>query len=92
MSYLPCPHCDERIDVFGTGGGAAVADTLTRLTGAPVPLLGEVPIDPRLREAGDAACRWCSPTRTRPRPQQLTQDRARTWPAGRAAWPAASSA
>jgi ATP-binding protein involved in chromosome partitioning len=54
MSYLPCPHCDERVDVFGTGGGQAVADTLTRLTGAPVPLLGEIPIDPRLREAGDA--------------------------------------
>jgi ATP-binding protein involved in chromosome partitioning len=54
MSYLPCPHCDERIDVFGHGGGIAVADALTRLTGAPVPLLGEVPIDTRLREAGDA--------------------------------------
>jgi ATP-binding protein involved in chromosome partitioning len=54
MSYLPCPHCDERIDVFGHGGGLAVADTLTRLTGAPVPLLGEIPIDTRLREAGDA--------------------------------------
>jgi ATP-binding protein involved in chromosome partitioning len=54
MSYLPCPHCAERIDVFGTGGGLAVAETLTRLTGAPVPLLGEIPIDTRLREAGDA--------------------------------------
>jgi ATP-binding protein involved in chromosome partitioning len=53
MSYLPCPHCGERVDVFGSGGGVAVADTLTKLTGAPVPLLGEVPIDPRLREAGD---------------------------------------
>ncbi len=53
MSYLPCPHCGERVDVFGSGGGPAVADTLTKLTGAPVPLLGEVPIDPRLREAGD---------------------------------------
>src|SRR3984885_14406497 len=54
MSYLPCPHCGERVEVFGAGGGQAVADTLTRLTGAPVPLLGEVPIDTRLREAGDA--------------------------------------
>ncbi|HEY2507149.1 MAG TPA: Mrp/NBP35 family ATP-binding protein [Streptosporangiaceae bacterium] len=53
MSYLPCPHCGERVDVFGTGGGIAVAATLTRLTGAKVPLLGEVPIDTRLREAGD---------------------------------------
>ncbi len=54
MSYLPCPHCGERIDVFGTGGGQVVADTLTRLTGAKVPLLGEVPIDTKLREASDA--------------------------------------
>jgi ATP-binding protein involved in chromosome partitioning len=54
MSYLPCPHCGERVEVFGAGGGQAVADTLTRLTGAPVPVLGEVPIDTRLREAGDS--------------------------------------
>jgi ATP-binding protein involved in chromosome partitioning len=54
MSYLPCPHCGERVEVFGSGGGQAVADTLTRLTGASVPLLGEIPIDTRLREAGDA--------------------------------------
>jgi ATP-binding protein involved in chromosome partitioning len=53
MSYLPCPHCGERVDVFGAGGGAAVADTLTRVVGARVPLLGQVPIDIRLREAGD---------------------------------------
>ncbi len=53
MSYLPCPHCGERVDVFGSGGGAAVAETLTRVVGAPVPVLGQVPIDMRLREAGD---------------------------------------
>src|SRR5450755_2051316 len=53
MSYLPCPHCGERVEIFGAGGGQAVADTLGRITGAPVPLLGEIPIDTRLREAGD---------------------------------------
>src|SRR5215813_5083286 len=53
MAYLPCPHCDERIEVFGKGGGPAVAQTLSRLTGAEVPLLGQVPIDLGLREAGD---------------------------------------
>jgi ATP-binding protein involved in chromosome partitioning len=53
MSYLPCPHCGERVYVFGTGGGDAVADTLTRIVGARVPVLGQVPIDVRLREAGD---------------------------------------
>jgi ATP-binding protein involved in chromosome partitioning len=54
MSYLPCPHCGERVEVFGSGGGLAVAETLTRLTGTPVPVLGEIPIDTRLREAGDS--------------------------------------
>jgi ATP-binding protein involved in chromosome partitioning len=53
MSGLPCPHCGEIVDVFGTGGGQAVADALTRLTGAQVPLLAQVPIDPRLRQGGD---------------------------------------
>ncbi|MEU6792821.1 Mrp/NBP35 family ATP-binding protein [Nonomuraea wenchangensis] len=53
MSWLPCPHCDERISVFGEGGGQTVADALTRILGARVPLLGQVPIDMRLREGGD---------------------------------------
>jgi ATP-binding protein involved in chromosome partitioning len=53
MSYLPCPHCGERVEVFGSGGGTAVAEALTRITGAPVPLLGQIPLDVRLREGGD---------------------------------------
>jgi ATP-binding protein involved in chromosome partitioning len=53
MSWMPCPHCGEQISVFGSGGGQAVADALTRIVGAPVPVLGRVPIDIRLREGGD---------------------------------------
>ncbi|MCH6162401.1 Mrp/NBP35 family ATP-binding protein [Streptomyces marispadix] len=53
MSGMPCPHCDEMVDVFGTGGGARVADGLTKTTGTDVPVLGAVPIDLRLREGGD---------------------------------------
>ncbi|NUW35234.1 Mrp/NBP35 family ATP-binding protein [Nonomuraea sp. SMC257] len=53
MAWLPCPHCDERIAVFGEGGGQTVADALTRTLGSRVPLLGQVPIDLRLREGGD---------------------------------------
>ncbi len=53
MSYLPCPHCDERVEVFGSGGGQRVADGLSRSVGAPVPLLGQIPLDMRLREGGD---------------------------------------
>jgi ATP-binding protein involved in chromosome partitioning len=53
MAGLPCPHCGEMIDVFGAGGGQAVADSLTHILDTPVPLLGSVPIDPRVREGGD---------------------------------------
>jgi ATP-binding protein involved in chromosome partitioning len=41
------------VDVFGSGGGEAVAAALTRVSGTTVPLLGKVPIDVRLREGGD---------------------------------------
>jgi ATP-binding protein involved in chromosome partitioning len=53
MSGMPCPHCGEMVDVFGTGGGQTVADALTRATGAKVPVLGHIPIDVRLRQGGD---------------------------------------
>jgi ATP-binding protein involved in chromosome partitioning len=53
MSGMPCPHCDEIVDVFGTGGGQRVADGLTKATGAEVPVLGSIPVDLRLREGGD---------------------------------------
>jgi ATP-binding protein involved in chromosome partitioning len=54
MSYLVCGHCGEKEFIFGSGGGEAVAEALTRLAGTPVPLLGQVPLDTRLREGGDA--------------------------------------
>jgi ATP-binding protein involved in chromosome partitioning len=53
MSWLQLPD-GSRLDVFGAGGGQSVADSLSRAVGAPVPLLGQVPLDPRVREAGDA--------------------------------------
>ncbi|WP_461007695.1 Mrp/NBP35 family ATP-binding protein [Streptomyces capparidis] len=53
MSGMPCPHCGEMVDVFGTGGGQRVAEGLTRTTGTNVPVLGAIPIDVRLREGGD---------------------------------------
>ena len=57
MSYLDveCPHCggSHRVDVFGTGGGAEVASTLTKRLGYAIPLLAEVPLDPSVRVGGD---------------------------------------
>lgn len=48
MSGMVCPHCDEEIDVFGTGGGERLARELG------VPFLGRIPLDPSIRRAGDA--------------------------------------
>ena len=58
MSYLAavCPHCgrEHRYDVFGHGGGLDVAETLSTRLGYPVPLLGQIPLDPQIREGGDS--------------------------------------
>lgn len=47
MSYFVCPHCGEREEIFGSGGGREAAETLG------VPLLAQVPLMPALREGGD---------------------------------------
>ena len=52
MSWLEQPD-GSRLEVFGSGGGATVADSLSRATGTAVALLGQVPLDVSLREAGD---------------------------------------
>jgi ATP-binding protein involved in chromosome partitioning len=52
MSWMELPD-GTRMEVFGSGGGQVVADSLTRAIGAPVPLLGQVPLETRLRECGD---------------------------------------
>jgi ATP-binding protein involved in chromosome partitioning len=48
MSYLQCPHCDERIDVFSHGGGKTTASDMN------VHFLGELPLDPKVRVGGDS--------------------------------------
>ncbi|MDI6099858.1 P-loop NTPase [Actinoplanes sp. NEAU-A12] len=53
MSWLELPD-GSRMEVFGTGGGQTVADSLSKTIGARVPLLGQIPLDTRVREAGDA--------------------------------------
>jgi ATP-binding protein involved in chromosome partitioning len=52
MSWLELPS-GERIEVFGAGGGARVAASLTKAVGATVPLLGQIPLDTEVRETGD---------------------------------------
>ena len=48
MSYLECPHCHERIDVFSHGGGRRTAEQMQ------VHFLAELPLDPQVRMGGDS--------------------------------------
>src|SRR5687767_13976162 len=47
MSWFECPHCGKPTAIFGTGGGKRLADELE------LPLLGEIPLYPRVYEGGD---------------------------------------
>jgi len=47
MSWFVCPHCGEKTTIFGEGGGEETAQTLG------VPLLGQIPLVPAIREGGD---------------------------------------
>ncbi len=53
MSGLLMPD-GTTMQIFGEGGGRQVAERLTRVVGADVPLLGQVPLDPALVAAGDS--------------------------------------
>jgi len=48
MSWFVCPHCGQRETIFGEGGGHEAAETLG------VELIGQIPLQPSLREGGDA--------------------------------------
>jgi ATP-binding protein involved in chromosome partitioning len=47
MSYFICPGCQDRHEIFGSGGGEKIAKQFS------VPFLGKVPLQPRIREGGD---------------------------------------
>ncbi len=53
MSYLELPATGERMEIFGSGGAEQVAATLSTRFGYDVPVLGQVPLDQRLRIGGD---------------------------------------
>jgi Mrp family chromosome partitioning ATPase/predicted Fe-Mo cluster-binding NifX family protein len=48
MSGFACPHCNQSIDLFGSGGGFKTALAMN------VPYLGRIPIDPKMVECSDA--------------------------------------
>ncbi len=47
MSWFECPHCGKPSPIFGSGGGERLAKELE------LPLLGQVPLVPRVMEGGD---------------------------------------
>ncbi|MGW8160769.1 MAG: P-loop NTPase [Desulfobulbales bacterium] len=47
MSGFICPHCDQPVDIFGTGGGKKTALEFN------LPFLGNVPMDPKVVAGGD---------------------------------------
>lgn len=48
MSYFHCPHCNERSEIFGHGGGRRAAEELG------LEFLGEIPLDIKTREGADS--------------------------------------
>jgi len=48
MSWFECPHCGKPSALFGSGGGERLAKAVE------LPLLGQVPLYPRVMEGGDA--------------------------------------
>src|SRR5688572_18746320 len=47
-SYYVCDGCSKKHELFGSGGGQKIADF------AQAPLLGQIPLNPQVREWGDA--------------------------------------
>jgi ATP-binding protein involved in chromosome partitioning len=47
MSYFVCPHCQHEVDIFSKGGGQRTAEQFD------IAFLGQVPLDPNIRLAGD---------------------------------------
>src|SRR5687768_11177383 len=48
QSYFVCDGCEKKHELFGSGGGQKIADF------AQAPLLGQIPLNPAVREWGDA--------------------------------------
>ena len=48
MSYLQCPNCDKRIEIFGVGGGQKIAEKFQ------IPFIGEIPLDPQIMQGSDS--------------------------------------
>ena len=56
MSYYE--HKGEKLEIFGAGGGQRVSEQLTQALGYDVPLMAQLPLEPEVRETGEAGRCW----------------------------------
>ena len=47
MSYLSCPNCHDRINVFGKGGGQKISEQFN------IPFIGEIPLTSEIMQGSD---------------------------------------
>ncbi|MDB6597725.1 P-loop NTPase [Bifidobacterium longum] len=52
MSYYE--HKGEKLEIFGAGGGQRVSEQLSAALGYDVPLMAQLPLEPEVREIGEA--------------------------------------
>ena len=52
MSGLSCPHCNQMIELFGSGGGARTAKEMG------IQFLGSIPFDPQVVACGDSGASY----------------------------------
>ena len=66
MSGFICPHCDETVDIFSSGGGEKTARDFD------LPFLGKLPMDPRVVVAGDTGKPYLSSDEDTPATKAFT--------------------
>ncbi|MCI5168505.1 MAG: ATP-binding protein [Candidatus Electrothrix sp. GM3_4] len=66
MSGFICPHCEETVDIFSSGGGEKTARDFE------LPFLGRIPMDPRVVVGGDSGKPYLSSDESSPAVQAFT--------------------
>lgn len=67
MSGFVCPHCNETVDIFKSGGGEELAREFD------LPFLGRVPMDPKVVIAGDDGAPYLSSDQDSPATTAFTE-------------------
>lgn len=67
MSGFVCPHCNQTVDIFKTGGGEEVAREFD------LPFLGRIPMDPKIVMAGDDGTPYLSSNADSPATKAFTE-------------------